>query len=821
MEQFKNIRRVDLETGEPAAFSVRQLYYADKNANRIGAMVYANGEPVALTGTCSGTAIRADGTTVPMTGAISGNTAYVDLIQDCYAVEGEIRIFVKITSGNVTATLAAAVGTVRLTETNAVIDPGEIIPSVSALISAIDDAIASIPADYSDLLAAIAPVYTDLTFPVKKGRFCWQNGVLYAAKQDINTSESWTASHWVSSSLANELSWRVDDVKSAFDSAIDGYIDIGAWHENRYIKANGDAQTYNGWKATAYLEVGNAKKLTIEATSASSGAYNAFYDSEKAHLGDNFSFNAGVNTIDIPEGAYYYRLSMPNAVNIAIKWWLAADVEDTSKKIDEITDALTDSGILVPGYYEIGEWTFGSYILTNVSVGSTVSTTPVDSAGYGYKIIDCLSGEKFSVSGTGGTNPRLWAFTDSEYKLISKTSATSGQQTDVLLTAPEDGYLIVNTYTGESATYSVKKYQYVPEIVTRINEKLDKGFYSLNDVIKNSNPGYINIGAVGDTIDYTPIYSSSRLFGVFQVSQSDVFKITGSGGNASRLWCFVDSNDVVLSRSAADLSITDLILVAPANGKLIINTYFKNYNIRKQLNDGGIAYSEAVNKANYDYRNNGLDILSAFNNVTCCGDSLTASVVYTHDNGDGTHQVRSAYKKYPWILGQKIGAEAESVATGGYTATDWWGAYASRIVQKENHLIIIYLGTNGGLTDTLATDAPGTDYTQYANTNTGNYCKMVAKSLEVGARVLLIKIHHGGGGDTFTTNDVIDQIAEKFNVAVVNVPELQERKYHAFPDNTGVNDLHYNDLGYAAFAEALIRNVGILSDEMAVRLIPV
>lgn len=230
MEQFKNIRRVDLETGEPAVFSVRQLYYADKKANRIGAMVYANGEPVALTGTCSGTAIRADGTTVPMTGAISGNTAYVDLIQDCYAIEGEIRIFVKITSGDVTATLAAAVGNVRLTETNAVIDPGTIIPSVSALISAIDDAVASIPADYSDLLAAIAPDYADLTFPVKKGTFCWHSGTLYTAKQDIDTSESWTASHWVSSPLANELSWRIDGVKSALVQTNDNIGgEFGGW----------------------------------------------------------------------------------------------------------------------------------------------------------------------------------------------------------------------------------------------------------------------------------------------------------------------------------------------------------------------------------------------------------------------------------------------------------------------------------------------------------------------------------------------------------------------------------------------------------------
>lgn len=620
--------------------------------------------------------------------------------------------------------------------------------------------------------------------------------------------------------IKEDLSVSVSSLKSTLNDTINGYIDIGEWIPNRYITSGGNAQNYTGWKATNFIEIGKATSLFIEANADSSGNFNAFYNAEKTHLGSNFSFNIGTNEIAIPDGAVYFRLSMPNEVDAAVKWWLAAEAENVSKKADEILDALADSNILVPGYYEIGEWTFGSYIKTNVSVGDIVSTTPVESANYGYKIISCISGEKFSVSGQGGNNSRLWAFTDLEHKLLSKASVTSGQQTDVLLTAPEDGYLIFNSYTGTSATYSVKKYQYVSEVVNHINEKLNKGFYGLNDIIKNSNPGRIEIGAVGDVIDYTPAYNPDILYGIFPVVQGDVFKITGTGGNVPRLWCFVDENDVVVSRSSADLSVIDLVLVAPTNGKLIINTNFRNYNIRKQLTDASTVYEQTLDKARYNYRNNGLDVLSAFNNVTCCGDSLTASVVYTHDNGDGTHKVRSAYKKYPLILGQKIGAEAESVATGGYTATDWWSAYSDRIIEKENHLIIIYLGTNGGLTDTLDIDAPGTVYTQYTNTNTGNYCKMVAKALEVGARVLLIKIHHGGGGNTFVTNNVIDKIAEKFNVAVVNVPELLDRKYHAFPDNTGINNLHLNDLGYAAFAEALIRNVGALPDDMMVRLIP-
>lgn len=217
MAQFVNMRKIDLATGEPAVIALRQLYYADREANRIGAIVMMNGEPFPLSGTCSGTAIREDGTTVPMSGTVEDNQAYITLIPDCYAVEGDIQIFVKLTTGDVTATLAAAVGTVRLTETNAVIDPGEIIPSVSALITAINDAVASIPADYSALLAAIAPNYADLVYPVAAGTWCWYSGSLNRAAVDIPASESWTASHWETVPLSNALAGDVAELKSAME----------------------------------------------------------------------------------------------------------------------------------------------------------------------------------------------------------------------------------------------------------------------------------------------------------------------------------------------------------------------------------------------------------------------------------------------------------------------------------------------------------------------------------------------------------------------------------------------------------------------------
>lgn len=56
-----------------------------------------------------------------------------------------------------------------------------------------------------DAVDAIAPAYADLTFPVAKSTWCWYNGVLYAANQDISASESWTAAHWTAVTVGGEV----------------------------------------------------------------------------------------------------------------------------------------------------------------------------------------------------------------------------------------------------------------------------------------------------------------------------------------------------------------------------------------------------------------------------------------------------------------------------------------------------------------------------------------------------------------------------------------------------------------------------------------
>lgn len=218
--------------------------------------------------------------------------------------------------------------------------------------------------------------------------------------------------------------------------------------------------------------------------------------------------------------------------------------------------------------------------------------------------------------------------------------------------------------------------------------------------------------------------------------------------------------------------------------------------------------NDAISNSFYQY-----NILSAFKNITCIGDSLTYSQVYTSASTS-----RQAYKPYPKILADKAGATPTILATAGDSASDSWGHVAASIEAKDAQLTLIYLGTNGGLTDTIDTDCAGDDYTQWANTNTGCYGKLIAKSLSVGSRVVLIKVHSGPSVDT--TNSVIEKFATKFSIPYVANTYLSGTKYHSYPDGSGTNGTHYNDFGYAVFADQIAHSISVLSADDAVKIIP-
>lgn len=244
------------------------VFSADNAGNLIGVNVFNNGSPASLAGSVSASVIRADGATVAVSGALSENVATVVLPQSCYAVPGPISIVVKITASGAITTICAVVANVYQSSTDAVVDPGTIIPSISTLIATINEAIASIPADYSDLMKAV----------VFLG---------------------------------------------------DGELNLGSLIPNAYIRSSdGQQASYNGNSATDYLPCFMVKKFLTKIDATITYYENAFYNANKEFI-SSFPVNVGINEISVPANAFYVRFSnkTENMATFSVHYLTALDID--------------------------------------------------------------------------------------------------------------------------------------------------------------------------------------------------------------------------------------------------------------------------------------------------------------------------------------------------------------------------------------------------------------------------------------------------------------------------------------------------------------
>lgn len=177
----------------------------------------------------------------------------------------------------------------------------------------------------TDGRAAIAPDYADLTFPVKKGAFCWHSGTLYTAKQDIDTSETWTASHWNTAVLGNELAERVGDLKSELGDISEPYgynlFNPLTIKPNTTINTTTgvEEQSANYW-VSEFIAIDPAKKIGFcgfEKTGSTSARI-YFYDSNKEFISritsSSIAFTTGLIGTP-PTGSAYVKICEESATN--------------------------------------------------------------------------------------------------------------------------------------------------------------------------------------------------------------------------------------------------------------------------------------------------------------------------------------------------------------------------------------------------------------------------------------------------------------------------------------------------------------------------
>lgn len=108
-----------------------------------------------------------------------------------------------------------------------------------------------------------------------------------------------------------------------------------------------------------------------------------------------------------------------------------------------------------------------SYIDDNKEIGTIINIEPSTSVSYKCIVVPCKKTDKFSIYGKGGTTPRLWAFTDNNYALLSRATGTPiyTEQNPLILTADEDGYFIANV-TASTAYGLTHYYNRVPTDIT-------------------------------------------------------------------------------------------------------------------------------------------------------------------------------------------------------------------------------------------------------------------------------------------------------------------------------------------------------------------
>lgn len=209
------------------------------------------GAVVPLSGTVTGVFRRPDNADIALTGAASGGVASVTLTDDCYAVPGRFGLTVFVTSGGQKTAVYAAVGTVAATNGGAV--AGDTPQDVVDLINAIAAAVATIPADYTDLMGDIANTYSNTAlYPV--GSYAWYNGALKRCTVAITAGETYTAAHWEDAVLGNDVTM----LHNALD--LDNAVSLLSLVPMRKGTSNGVTYLWDG------------EKMVMSGTSGSGGA---------------------------------------------------------------------------------------------------------------------------------------------------------------------------------------------------------------------------------------------------------------------------------------------------------------------------------------------------------------------------------------------------------------------------------------------------------------------------------------------------------------------------------------------------------------------
>ena len=133
--------RCDLNSGTTEASLRRALMHQDAMADCFRVAVVRDMNPVDLSGmqVTGFLQLASTGQTLPLTGDVSGHYASVTLSSACYAIPGKASLTIQLRKDDTRRSLLKVDFTIRQTGTEAVVDPEDIVPSLSELLAEISD----------------------------------------------------------------------------------------------------------------------------------------------------------------------------------------------------------------------------------------------------------------------------------------------------------------------------------------------------------------------------------------------------------------------------------------------------------------------------------------------------------------------------------------------------------------------------------------------------------------------------------------------------------------------------------------------------------
>lgn len=243
----------------------------------------------------------------------------------------------------------------------------------------------------------------------------------------------------------------------------------------------------------------------------------------------------------------------------------AADAKAAGDGINDLKSAIktiTDN--------EVAKFVIGKYI--NTSGNTADIDSPTTNATYRYAVLDCSEGDVFTITGTGGNSPRLFAFLGAESNgsrpIIEKANEGT-TLTNKYITAPANSEkLVVNVsktypYLLIVGKHIINLWNDVQENETAI-ERIGQViiFPNLTDPSQYASGYKTNAGTTGSNTTY-------KYTGKFHVSYGDTVYFT----KRCRYVCAFNVSGNVVSASGADASTINYYVVPEGITEIQVTFY--------------------------------------------------------------------------------------------------------------------------------------------------------------------------------------------------------------------------------------------------------